>query len=194
MDDAHALAQEQRPKSNTTHRRKAATAAPRTRPEAAPPTACGPASAPLPAPAAVDRVDMRYLQGLLGYNARRAALAIIEVFLQRMAPYGLRPVDFSVLSVIHHNPGVTSRQLCAALNLLPPNLVGLVQNLQARGLIEKQAHPRDGRAFGLHPTAAARQLMAQAETTAEALEADCTRKLQPDERETLLRLLQKIYL
>ena len=137
---------------------------------------------------------MHYLQGLLGYNARRAALAIIDVFLQRMAPYGLRPVDFSVLSVIHHNPGVTSRQLCTALNLLPPNLVGLVQSLQARGLIEKKPHPRDGRAFGLHPTAAALELMAQAEATAQALEADCARKLQPDERETLLQLLQKIYL
>ena len=137
---------------------------------------------------------MHYLQSLLGYNARRAALAIIEVFLQRMAPYGLRPVDFSVLSVIHHNPGVTSRQLCAALNLLPPNLVGLIQSLQARGLIEKKPHPHDGRAFGLHPTAAALELMTQAEVTARALEADCARKLQPDERETLLQLLQKIYL
>jgi len=55
----------------------------------------------------------------LGYNARRAALTIIEGFLERMAEFGLRPVDFSVMSVIQHNPGVTSRQLCAALNLLP---------------------------------------------------------------------------
>ena len=81
----------------------------------------------LPQVSAVDQVDTRYLQTLLGYNARRAALTIIEGFLERMAEFGLRPVDFSVMSVIHHNPGVTSRQLCAALNLLPPNLVGLVQ-------------------------------------------------------------------
>jgi hypothetical protein len=32
-----------------------------------------------------------------------------------MAPYGLRPVDFSVLSLITHNPGITSRQLCTTL-------------------------------------------------------------------------------
>jgi DNA-binding MarR family transcriptional regulator len=145
-------------------------------------------------PDAVDTVNMDYLQGLLGYNARRAALAIIEVFLQRMAPYGLRPVDFSVLSVIHHNPGITSRQLCAALSLLPPNLVGLVQALQARGLIEKKPHPRDGRAFGLHPTAQGLALIGQAEATALALEAERAHRLSPGEHQTLLTLLQKIYL
>jgi len=141
----------------------------------------------------VETVDTSYLQTLIGYNARRAALSIIELFLQRMAPYGLRPVDFSVMSVVHHNPGVTSRQLCAALNLQPPNLVGLL-DLQARGLVEKQPHPRDGRAFGLHPTAKGRALMKQAEATAQALETERAHRLSPQEHQTLLALLQKLYL
>ena len=76
--------------------------------------------------AAVEKVDTSYLETLIGYNARRAALAVISQFLERMAVYDLKPVDFSVMSVVVHNPGVTSRQLCAALNILPPNLVGLV--------------------------------------------------------------------
>ena len=50
-----------------------------------------PAARPVPC---VEQVDTRYLESLLGYNARRAALSVIEVFLERMAPYGLRPVDF----------------------------------------------------------------------------------------------------
>ena len=139
-------------------------------------------------------MDTGFLQSLIGYNARRAALSIIELFLQRMAPYGLRPVDFSVMSVVHHNPGVTSRQLCAALNLQPPNLVGLLQDLQARGLVEKQPHPRDGRAFGLHPTVKGRDLMGKAEATALALETERAHRLSTQERQTLLALLQKIYL
>ncbi len=144
--------------------------------------------------AAVDKVDTSYLQSLMGYNARRAALSIIELFLERLAPYGLKPVDFSVMSTIHHNPGVTSRQLCAALNLLPPNLVGLIQSLEARGLIERKPHPHDGRAVGLHPTAQGRALMAQAEQTASELEIEKTARLTAAQRKTLLDLLQKIYL
>lgn len=152
------------------------------------------ASHALPKVAAVDQVDTTYLQSLLGYNARRAALTIIESFLSRMAEFGLRPVDFSVMSTIHHNPGVTSRQLCAALSLLPPNLVGLVQSLEARGLIRREPHPTDGRAMGLHPTAEGVALMLQAEQAASDLEIEKSSRLTAAQRKTLLDLLQKIYL
>ena len=144
--------------------------------------------------AAVDKVDTTYLQTLMGYNARRAALSIIELFLERLAPYGLKPVDFSVMSTICHNPGVTSRQLCATLNLLPPNLVGLIQSLESRGLIERKPHPHDGRAVGLHATPKGQALMVQAQQTATELELKKTAKLTPAQRKTLLALLQKIYL
>ena len=148
----------------------------------------------LPRMSAIEQVDTSYLQTLLGYNARRAALTIIEAFLERMAEFGLKPVDFSVMSVIHHNPGVTSRQLCAALSLLPPNLVGLVQSLEARGLIERRPHPTDGRAMGLHPTPEGAALMLQAEQAASDLEVERSARLTPAQRKTLLELLQKIYL
>jgi len=148
----------------------------------------------IPPALAADAVDTRYLQSLLGYNARRAALSIIGVFLERLAVYGLKPVDFSVMSVIHHNPGVTSRQLCASLSILPPNLVGLIQSLESRGLIERKPHPTDGRAVGLHPTDKGVSLMLQAEVTAYELEIDASSKLTTHQRQTLVQLLQKIYL
>ena len=142
----------------------------------------------------VDQVDTSYLETLIGYNARRAALAVISQFLERMAVYDLKPVDFSVMSVVVHNPGVTSRQLCAALNILPPNLVGLVQSLESRGLLERLPHPRDGRAMGLHPTDKGLELMEKAEATASELEMNIGSKLTPNQVQNLVTLLQKIYL
>lgn len=144
-------------------------------------------------PPFVEQVDTRFLETLLGYNARRAALAVIELFMVRMAVYRLRPVDFSVLSLIVHNPGITSRQLCTTLGILPPNLVSLVGALEKRELIERKPHPRDGRATGLHPTPAAQKLMRQAERTAAELEQEVADRLTPGEQKTLLRLLRKVY-
>ena len=141
----------------------------------------------------VETVDTAFLESLLGYNARRAALAVIEVFLERMAVYRLRPVDFSVLSLVVHNAGITSRQLCSALGILPPNLVSLVAALEKRGLIERMPHPRDGRATGLHVTPAGMKLMRQAERTAAELEAEVAKRLTAAEQRTLLRLLRKVY-
>lgn len=141
----------------------------------------------------MEKIDTSYLETLLGYNARRAALVIIELFLKRMAIYDLRPVDFSVLSLIAHNPGISSRQLCSELNILPPNLVGMINTLEKRELILRKQHPSDGRVIGLHLSEVGSKLMLNAEQTAKELENDAAAKLTATERKTLMRLLQKIY-
>ncbi|MEI7785470.1 MAG: MarR family winged helix-turn-helix transcriptional regulator [Betaproteobacteria bacterium] len=155
------------------------------------PVQAGPAQAASEQP---EPLDTHYLEGLIGYNARRAALTVIGVFLERMAPYGLRPVEFSTLSLIHHNPGVTARQLCHSLGLQPSNMVGTISAFEQRGLIERRPHPKDGRAQGLHLTAPGQSLMQQAEATAAELENEAAHKLSAAERKRLMALLQKIYL
>ena len=142
----------------------------------------------------ISEVDASYLQTLLGYNARRVSLRAIELFTQRMELFSITPVDFSVLSLIRHNPGITSRQLCSALSLLPPNLVGKISMMEARSLLARKPHPDDGRAIGLYLTVAGNQMMERAEQTATELENDVSRKLTAAEKKTLLRLLQKAYL
>jgi DNA-binding MarR family transcriptional regulator len=146
-----------------------------------------------PAEVAVTRVNTRYLETLMGYNARRTALVIISEFLQHMAVYDLRPVDFSVMSVVVHNPGVTSRQLCATLGMQAPNLVGMLNAMEKKAWLTRRPHPYDGRAMGLHPTQAGLDLMRAAEKTASELEERITSGLSPDERKTLIQLLKKIY-
>jgi DNA-binding MarR family transcriptional regulator len=145
------------------------------------------------APPHVDTVDTQYLESLVGYNARRAALAIIAQFIPRMAPYDLTPVTLSVLSLVAHNPGITSRQLCSTLNILPPNLVGMVAQLEKRGVIERLPHPHDRRAAGLHLTPDGEALVREAELRVSALEEEATARLTAAERKTLMRLLQKVY-
>lgn len=139
-------------------------------------------------------MDAAFLQSLLGYNARRASLAIIEQFHLDMAGFDLRPVDFSVLSLIRHNPGITSRQLCHALNIQPPNMVVFLKNFEKRQLVGRAPHPTDGRAMGLTLTDSGEALMQQAEKTAMDSGLKATSSLTESERQTLARLLQKIYL
>ena len=152
------------------------------------------AAPPAAANARSDRLDTRVLEAFVGYNARRAWLIVSSLFAERMAPYGLKQIDFSVLSLLAHNPGATSRQLCNTLDILPPNLVSLVATLDSRGLIERRPHPHDGRAVGLHLTEAGEELVGEAEQAVTQLETDASARLTARERETLIRLLQKMYL
>lgn len=144
--------------------------------------------------ASAGALNTDYLETLLGYNARRAALRVIGQSAQEMAQYDLKPVDFSVMSVVHHNPGVTSRQLCASLDILPPNLVKIVQSLEAREWLVRLPHPHDGRAVGLHPTDKGIALMQEAEARISALEKIVASQLSPAQQEQLISLLRKIYL
>lgn len=139
-------------------------------------------------------LDTSFLESLIGYNARRAALYAIGVDMEVFETFGLRVVDFSVLSVLRHNPGATSRQLCQALGILPPNLVALLNGLVKRGWVERRPHPSDGRAVALHLTPAGARLTREVEATVAGLEKRASGGLTAAELRTLNRLLQKVYL
>ena len=105
----------------------------------------------------------------------------------------LRHAKADTVMMIGHNPGITARQLCATLDLQPPNLVGMIKGLEKRSLLEKRDHPSDRRAQGLHLTEEGSAILEQAQATALALEVEATPRLTPLERVTLIRLLRKVY-
>lgn len=142
---------------------------------------------------AAKALDAGFLESLIGYNARRAAACIIDIFLERMVVYGLRTADFSMLALVGHNPGITSRELCTALGILPPNLVRIVADLDKRGLLLRKPHPTDGRAIGLHLSTEGKKMLRDAELAVRQLEDEAAHRLTPDEQQRLISLLKKIY-
>jgi DNA-binding MarR family transcriptional regulator len=141
----------------------------------------------------IEVINSSYLETLLGYSVRRTVIVILELFIKRMAIYDLSVVEFSVLSLALHNPGITSRQLCRSLDIQAPNLVRTVNFLENRGLIERRPHPSDKRSIGLFATHAAIKLMRMAEKTVLQLELETTVSLSAEERKVLRKLLKKIY-
>lgn len=162
-------------------------------PEAPPAPAAPGHSGARPPTAAPDVLDTSFLEDLVGYNARRVSIAIGNVFYERMAPYGLKQADFSVLVLLAHNPGATSRQLCATLDILPPNFVRLIAALDRRGLIERRPHPQDGRAVGLYLTTEGQALAAETSSLVTELESELAARFSERERLTLRRLLKRLY-
>ena len=138
-------------------------------------------------------VDQQALQRLVGYHCRRAYLAISERSLAYMAERNLRPASYSVLALLLHNTGLSSRQVCKVLSVQPPNLVALVAALEARGLIRRQPDPDDGRALALHLTAAGRRLVQRMERDVTQAEIEATSMLSESERRLLISLLTRIY-
>lgn len=139
-------------------------------------------------------LDQSVLLSLVGYNCRRAYITIMPLFEKRMAKFELRPVDFTVLSLLKANPNINQKRLSKAINVSPPNLATLLDRLEQRDLVMRQRNPQDRRSQTLVLTAAGKSMCVKAEKTAAELEEKATEALSDAERAQLITLLQKIFI
>src|ERR1700694_4985070 len=78
---------------------------------------------------------------LLDHLARRMRLRSEAV----LAPLGLRPRHLVALTVLRDGGGSTQQALAATLEMDGTNIVGLLNDLETRNLIERRRSPEDRR-------------------------------------------------
>jgi DNA-binding MarR family transcriptional regulator len=133
------------------------------------------------------------LQGILGYQLAQARLTTDEVYLQSAGRrLALRPVEFTILALLDHNPGVSARQLARALAVTPPNLTTWLERLERRGLIARVRSESDRRTQPVMLTPDGATLARQAAQDIIAAEAAAVDNLSAAERALLLELLHKV--
>jgi DNA-binding MarR family transcriptional regulator len=129
------------------------------------------------------------LPGLLGYRLRLAQQAVFHDFAASVQ--GLSPGRVGLLIVVDANPGVTQSRLAEAVHRDRSTMVGVLDQLEARGLIERRRGV-DRRTNGLWLTPAGRALLGRALRAIARHERRIAVRLAPAERRELLRLLGKI--
>ncbi|MBB2975699.1 DNA-binding MarR family transcriptional regulator [Microbacterium endophyticum] len=103
---------------------------------------------------------------------------------------GLRVRSYSVLALAVGSIGPTQRELAEFLRLDPSQIVALVDDLQARGLVVREPDPRDRRANVVVATEAGHSTFAAASVAARAAEHDLHRDLTTGQRDQLASLLR----
>jgi len=137
-------------------------------------------------------VDLGPLPELIGYMLRRAQLAVFQDFFAVFAPFDIRPAQFSVLTVIERNPGLTQSQVAEALGIKRTNFVGMLDDLESRGLAERRQGARDKRSYALYLTAEGAALMRKLKPVLKAHEGRMVARLGEDGRDALIGLLREI--
>ncbi len=137
-------------------------------------------------------VNQSALLRSLGYNCLQAYLTVVPSIKKELEAFGLRPVEFTILSLVNANPGLNQKRLGQTIKVSPPNLATVLDRMEANGLLKRQRNPLDKRSQILVLTDEGRTRCAQAEEIAE--HAESTPKLSPAERQQLLLLLQKVFL
>src|SRR5438477_4688170 len=136
-------------------------------------------------------IDLGPLPELIGYVLRRAQLAVFQDFFAAFAPFDIRPAQFSVLTVIERNPGLTQSQVAEALGIKRTNFVGMLDELETRGLAERR-QAGDKRSYALYLTADGAALMRKLRPLFKALESRIVRKPGEQGRDALIGLLRDI--
>jgi DNA-binding MarR family transcriptional regulator len=144
------------------------------------------------APARRGDIDLGPLTGLIGYMLRRAQIAVFQEAFRTFAEVGIRPAQFSVLTVIAHNPGRTQSQVAAALGIKRTNFVALLDGLERRGLAERRPAPTDRRSHALHLTGAGKAIVRRLNQMVDRLESRMVAQIGKDGRVQLLQLLSRL--
>jgi DNA-binding MarR family transcriptional regulator len=146
-------------------------------------------------PTFIEAEDMSYglLPELLGFHLRRAQVALFKHFARSVgAEAGITPGLFGMLQVIAANPGLAQSRLAEAMEVERSTIVKVVDQLSARGLIERVPSQVDRRSHCLMLTQAGQEELAKLEQMVLAHEAELTGKLTSAERQSLTRLLIKL--
>jgi len=90
---------------------------------------------------------------------------------RRLAPMGLTAGEINALACLREGEPRALRDLVEATGQRPSTLTGVVDRLERRGLVARQPHPADRRAFQLAPTPDGRRAIARVTAAFEDLGA-----------------------
>ena len=113
-------------------------------------------------------------------------------FTELLAPLGLQPPHFGVLRRLHDSEGCSQQTIADAMRVRRSVMVGLIDELESMGFVERRRHPADRRANALYLTAQGKQVLSRADRVAGQLDKELLEPIPADERQVFLEQLRRL--
>ncbi|MBB5782990.1 MarR family winged helix-turn-helix transcriptional regulator [Nonomuraea jabiensis] len=130
--------------------------------------------------------------GRLLWALRRAELAVRALKEQRLRPLGMAPAHYSLLMLVHTEPGLTGAELARRLDVTPQAVASLVTRLVDKGQLERRSHPRHRHVQELHLTDAGRQALKSADAMIVSIEHQIIERIGPDSAAQFTAMLGEV--
>lgn len=111
---------------------------------------------------------------------------------QALAPLGLAPAQFLALTELWEQDGLTQRELAKRLAVEQATMANTLARMQRDGLVDRRAHPDDGRSQQVWLTQQASGLRVEAVKAAAKASDRVTASLPAAERELFLSMLSRV--
>jgi DNA-binding MarR family transcriptional regulator len=139
-----------------------------------------------------EAIALGSLENHLGYFVRRLQVWIFHDFVRTLAAHDIRPAQFSVLVVIEANPGLSQADLADTLGIERARLVRLLDGLEKRGLMRREASPVDRRSHALFLTEAGEKALGPVKALAAEHESNLTERLGREKHDALLEAMRDL--
>jgi DNA-binding MarR family transcriptional regulator len=126
-----------------------------------------------------------FLLALLGFEIKARSIA-------EFGELGFTPYHFSVLVLLEEGSRETQATIADALRLDRSQLVGMLDSLEERGLIERRRDPHDRRRQAVSLTPAGKKALVSLRAIITRLHDEFLAPLAPQEREELQGLLLRL--
>lgn len=136
-----------------------------------------------------DDVGLDALAGHAGYAVRRFQIWIFQDFIKTLGEVDIRPTQYSVLTVIGANPGLSQMAVAKRLGIERARLVHLLDSLEQRKLVKRTKSKEDRRSHALHLTAPGETALEKFKRLAAEHERHVEAKIGRENRAHLLRIL-----
>ena len=138
---------------------------------------------------ASDEIGLDALVGHAGYAVRRFQLWIFQDFIKTLAAVDIKPTQYSVMTVIGANPGLTQAAVAKRLGIERARLVHLLDSLEQRRLVKRVPSATDRRSHALHLTAQGQEQLRKFKRMAAEHDRHVAEKIGKENRERLLQIL-----
>jgi DNA-binding MarR family transcriptional regulator len=149
-------------------------------------------TSPKPAASEVMARLPRQLLGSTTFLLKRLGYAAKEQSMSAYEQVGLHPYHHAVLIALGEGSHETQGSIADALGYDRGQLVGLLDELEKRGLVERRRDPHDRRRHVVSVTADGKRMLGGLNTVARKSEDSFLEPLTDKERETLHALLRKL--
>jgi DNA-binding MarR family transcriptional regulator len=136
-----------------------------------------------------DAIALDTLAGHAGYAVRRFQIWIFQDFIRTLGAVDIRPTQYSVMTVIGANPGLSQMAVAKRLGIERARLVRLLDSLEHRDLVSRVRSTTDRRTHALHLTTGGKTALAQFRRLAAEHERHVAEKIGKENRERLLQIL-----
>jgi MarR family transcriptional regulator, lower aerobic nicotinate degradation pathway regulator len=129
------------------------------------------------------------LNSLPGHDIRRLHQIAVALFMAETEPFGVTPVQFAALQAVQNAPGTDQRTLARTIGFDTSTIAGVIDRLEARGLMLRSASAQDRRVRLLTLTAAGEQLLADVLPSMRRAQERILAPLPAHERGEFMRML-----